>query len=494
MTYSKIINIETKLLNINYDFQFSKPFKFRFLTKENLKGIELDEPKLEEINNTTVGKNNWYLYNADIDFSPLSKYKFLILQLYSDEIVNEDIKLTNDINNNFFITNKNTWYNCKDFGADCGLIVKDLVIDSYKAVQEVDNNLIYTIDGNATLIKFKYLKTGKTDSTITVSGVKPNIINYIGKFTLYAKDKKINNGKNPISVNKYSQFIDNIIFSQSSSDNKEINSINSRIEMIKFQLKNYFIENDKQLDTIESNIESNNIQVNNKIKTEVDDINDQITSLDSQAKLLESKVTTLQDKLNESNLDEFLDNEKLIKEEVSRLEKSINQIMENNKLIETKVNESTTSNIQYQKDVNDKLETVSTKLKNINLKLENVNTRIDNSNKEDADKFNDISEKINDIRLKLDELSSASHTHTIDDDTGNIWSNYKNNVYEIEYHKSILNLKFITEEETYKVQGLYLIKDCTKLVVPYFCSTIKIISSTASTARLIPLSSINNYY
>ena len=41
MTYSKIINIETKLLNINYDFQFSKPFKFRFITKENIKGIEL---------------------------------------------------------------------------------------------------------------------------------------------------------------------------------------------------------------------------------------------------------------------------------------------------------------------------------------------------------------------------------------------------------------------------------------------------------------------
>ena len=476
MTYSKVINIETKLLNINYDFNFNKPFKFRFITKENLKGIELNESRLNEINNTNTGKNNWYLYNNLIDFTPLNKYKYLILQLYSNEIVNEDIKLTNNPNDTFFITNKNNWYDCKKFGADCGIIVKDLFIDSYKAVQELDDQLIYCIDGNATLIKFKYLKTGKIDSTITVSGVKPNIVNYIGKFILYAKDKKVNNTKNPISINKYSQFIDNIIFSKSSTDNKEINSINARIEMIKFQLKNYFIENDKELDIIESKMELNNSKFNT-----------QLISLDSKASDIDSKVLSLQNKINNSNLDELIDNEKYIKEKVTKLENSINEIIDENNNIQLKVNNSTTANMKFQKDFTDKLESINTKIGSINIK-------VDTSDKKDSEKFIKISKTINDIKLRLEKLSEDNHTHTINHNNSKIWSNYKNEIYEIRYHQSILNMSFLMKDEIYKEQGLYLFKDCTKLVIPYYCSNIKEISDTTATARLIPLSRISNYY
>ena len=186
MTYSKIINIETKLYNVNHKFEFNKPFKFRFLTKDNLDGIELKEPKLENINNTDTGKNNWYQYHSNIDFTPLSKYKYLVLQLYFEQIVNEDIKEFSSPDNSYFITNKNNWYDCTDYGSDCGIIVKDSLIDSFKPVQEINPDLIYMIEGSAVLIKLKYLKTGKSDSIITVSGRKPYIVNHIAKFSLNA--------------------------------------------------------------------------------------------------------------------------------------------------------------------------------------------------------------------------------------------------------------------------------------------------------------------
>jgi len=330
MTYSKIINIETKLYNVNHNFQFNKPFKFRFLSKDNLDGIELNEPKLEQINNTDTGKNNWYQYHSNIDFTPLSKYKHLILQLYFEQIVNEDIKFSNSPNSSYFITNKNNWYDCSIYGSDCGIIVKNSLIDSFKPVQEVDSDLIYIIEGSAELFKFKYLKTGSSDSIITVSGRESNIVNHIAKFTLNAKNKKVTNEKGPKSVNPYSEFIDNKLFTTPSSGNIEIDSINRRIEMMKFQLKNYFIENDKQLDTLEEN----SSKFNNKVKSDIFQVNSEIKSLNSKVdsniesvnskfnseiESLKLKVNSLIDKVGDSNLEELKDNRDYIKSEISRL-------------------------------------------------------------------------------------------------------------------------------------------------------------------------------
>ena len=40
MTYSKLINIESKLLNINYNFQFSKPFILMSFLKLAIKSFK----------------------------------------------------------------------------------------------------------------------------------------------------------------------------------------------------------------------------------------------------------------------------------------------------------------------------------------------------------------------------------------------------------------------------------------------------------------------
>lgn len=449
MTYSKIINIETKLLNINYQFEFNKPFKFRFITKNNLNGIKLNETKLTEINNTETGKNNWYLFNSDIDFSPLNKYKYLILQLYSDEIINEDIKISKSSNSSYFITNKNNWYNCKDLGSDCGIIVKDIIIDSNKIVQELDSNMIYSIEGSATLIKSIYLKTGKIDSVITVSGMKPNIINYIGKFKLHAKDKKITDNNNPISVNKYSEFLDNKLFPINKSSNNDINSINSRIEMIKFQLKNYFIENDKQINTIEYNINKNSSEFDskvNQVKNGIIDINQKIVELK---------------KNDESNLKDFSDNQKLIKNEVSRIDNMLGSIILDNSGINQKLNTLISKNISNDDASNE------------------INSKLDKN-------IIEISNRLNNLKSEIDNLTK--------DENNLIWSNLNKERYKISIHRYLLNLDFIIGSKTYLETGLYLFEDSTGLTIPYYCYKVKKVTDTRGTARLIPLSSLTNFY
>lgn len=487
MTYSKIINIETKLLNINYEFEFSKPFKFRFITKNNLNGIELNETKLTKINNTDTGKNNWYLFNSDIDFSPLNKYKYLILQLYSDEIINEDVKISKSIDSSYFITNKNSWYNCKDLGANCGIIVKDSTIDSNKAVQELDSDMLYSIEGSATLIKSKYLKTGNIDSVITVSGIKPNIINYIGKFKLHAKGKKVTNNKNPISVNKYSEFIDNKLFPINNSSNNEINSINSRIEMIKFQLKNYFIENDKQIDLIESNINKNSSEFDDK----VDKVKNEIIEIDK-------RIIELKKRLDDSNLDEFMDNEILIRNEVLRLETLLNAIINENNNINKKLNTSILENNQFKGDINSKIDSnfnsLNEKQINIDVKVKDIDSKIEENSKEDLEKFNEISNRLTNLKSQIDNLKNVQEFLLNKEENNLIWSNLNNVPYKIDYHRQILNLDFIIESKTYSQTGLYLFEDCTGLIIPYFCIKVKEVTFTRATARLAPLSSIHNFY
>ena len=85
MTYSQIINIKSKLINIDYKFNVDPKIKFRFLSPDNTNGIILgNTDKVDVINDSPILNNNWYQFSEDMDFSNLNKYRFIVLQIYSD--------------------------------------------------------------------------------------------------------------------------------------------------------------------------------------------------------------------------------------------------------------------------------------------------------------------------------------------------------------------------------------------------------------------------
>ena len=73
------------------------------------------------------------------------------------------------------------------------------------------------------------------------------------------------------------------------------------------------------------------------------------------------------------------------------------------------------------------------------------------------------------------------------------WSNNSQQLYEINYHSSLLNLNFDTESTQYTKNGLYLLVDITNITIPYYCTLVKELDNTTSTARLIPLATINRF-
>ena len=99
MPYSKIINIQSKLVNINYEFKFDKNIYFRFLTNENLKGIELTD-----VTKADDSELNWYQYKDDMKFDDLKSYRILIIQIKSNSIKNNYFEIENP---NYYIISKN---------------------------------------------------------------------------------------------------------------------------------------------------------------------------------------------------------------------------------------------------------------------------------------------------------------------------------------------------------------------------------------------------
>ena len=231
MTYSQLINIKSKKLEINYNFSINKHLKFRFITPENLNGVKLNTQHVAVVNNYETKNEFWYRHTRDLEFTNLNKYKYLVLQLYSDEDY-RDYQLQE--NNSFTITNKNDWFVCSDSRSSCDINFFNQQIIINKPLQEVNEFLKYKITGDA-IIKNKYIQVGKGTSIIEITGFEPNTINYISIFELKQSDNKLKQSDNKSkSVNKYANI------NTTHEDFDGINNINDKIEMLKFQLKNYF--------------------------------------------------------------------------------------------------------------------------------------------------------------------------------------------------------------------------------------------------------------
>ena len=68
MTYSQLINVKSKKLEINYNFSINKYLKFRFITPENLNGIKLNTRHVPTVNNSEINNEFWYRYTKDLEF------------------------------------------------------------------------------------------------------------------------------------------------------------------------------------------------------------------------------------------------------------------------------------------------------------------------------------------------------------------------------------------------------------------------------------------
>lgn len=515
MTYSQIINIKSKLINIDYKFKIDSRIKFRFLTPENQKGIIFkEEVKVDIVNDSNVLDNNWYIFREGMDFSILNQYRFLVLQLYSDSFENKQITIFDDTNVNYYEIYKNNWYNCKDKGPTCGIQLTNFLIDESKPIQEINNLFKYKIEGDASIVKNKYLKAGQTISDVQIIGSKSNIVNFINIFELKSIGKDTTK-KSPKSINNVLDLIDNKVFPYFVSENNEINSINARLEMIKFQIKNYFIENNQELDLI-----------NKKIGEEKD--------LNIKQKELLNKLKLTQDKNNSENIKKFSEVEDVIlnvNSEISNSNTRISDLKENTecKLSETnkkiddndkELDSKIMRNSYIVSRIDQKLSEVSKNsednIKSINVILNTIND-IDKKTKElenEDVKFNVLNHKIvseiTDLGLKLNnetyelkiqqtEIKNrleetvkdfGKFTSSYDENKNKLlWSNKENISYFEQTHDSILNTQFYESTEKFMESRLYLIIDSTGIKLPYYSVQVKRVSNNICVARLLQLCS-----
>lgn len=408
MTYSQLINIKSKKLEINYNFSINKYLKFRFITPENLNGIKLNTRHVPTVNNSETDNEFWYRYTKDLEFTNLNKFRYLVLQLYSDEDY-RDYQLQE--NDTFNITNKNDWFECCDTGSSCGIVLFNQQISTEKPLQQVNEYLKYKITGDAKLIQNKYIKIGKYANTIEINGFEPTSINYISHWELKHLDNNIE--KSLKSVNKYTNM--NVI----DEDFNGINNINDKIEMIKFQLKNYFLENNKDIDrldrTIIKNEDKTNKVANNvyEIKCTLEKYIEEFEDIDKNLKQMYTLFNEISERIipHEEKINSlFIITEDLIKikskfdENISNIEKELIKISQVHKDMNNRISKVSDSNIENKLNLDQEVIKIE---KDISYLTENLNKKIESLMSTFNKKIGDVNEKLDNI----DELDSKVDVH-----------------------------------------------------------------------------------
>lgn len=546
MPYSKILNIKKKYPDVKYNFNINKIFKFRIITNDNKKGIELNISKETIIFNQVIEDNNWYIYSDKIDFSILNNYKYLVIQLLSDKNYEDNDIIENDT---FEITNRNKWYSLSD--NDYNIKFYNQTINKDKVVQQVNPNLMYLIQGDAKLIKNIYLKAGKENSTIKIVGFYPNSVNYINYFELKHKNHK-NKFENKYE-NKFVQSINKYTNIENIPKCENIEDVNNRIEMIKFQLKNYFIENNSALENIDCKISDNEKLIKNNIddiinfELKVSEMKDKIDKLFNKDINQDEKITSMlmivndfirlrddyekfkslisgniNEIVNEKTID-FINNTKSkiiknnddsIKENVGILNKKINDLEHNidtilsnfkdtiNILQDSKIDINDVN--LFKKEVLDKEYVNNQTYNELINSINNNNMIINESNLLLKNKIDSNVSKIEIIKLNVSEIVNKlndliKNNSTVVDEINNIqkrindiennniskniWSNNKE--YLIDEHYNYITVNYNKEDYTYQEYNLYLLQDRKhNETKPYFCIKVKQISQNSFSAKL----------
>jgi trimeric autotransporter adhesin len=447
MTYSQLINIKSKKLEINYNFSINKYLKFRFITPENLNGIALNTRHEPIVNNSETYNEFWYRYTSDLEFTNLNKYRYLVLQLYSDEDYRYYQLQENDT---FNITNKNDWFECCNNGSSCGINLFNQQIITEKPLQQVNEYLKYKITGDAKLIDNKYIKIGKYSNTVEINGFEPKSINYISHWKLKHLDNKI---ENPVkSVNKYTNI--NITH----EDFNGINNINDKIEMIKFQLKNYFLENNKDIERLDTNIIKNDDKTNKlannvyEIKCTLEKYVEEFEDIDKSLKQMyilfneiSKKFTPHEEKINSL----FIITEDLIKaknifdKNISNIEKELIKIYQVHKDMNNRISKVTE---HIDQDVIKIENDISCLRENLNKKIGNVNDKIDNNKINIDELYKNLTLEMKTSTHLIKHIDSKVDTNKLEFDTH--ISNYNKNINKNNENNDIIvqNISIISKK------------------------------------------------
>ena len=527
MPYCKLYNI--KSTKFSFQININRIIYFRFITPDKLQGIKFKNKfntyiETENLYNIQT-INNWYKYSKNIDFSILNDYKYLVLQIYA---LNENDLVEIEQNNTFSITNENEWYTCNDEDDTCGLKLYNQVIVQNKPIQEIEECLKYTINGSAKIIETKYLKSGYEDSNILITSFNDNIINYISEFKL---DKiKVNNkiNKNPLSVNKYID-LDKLVPTAELTESEDFNSVNNKLEMIKLQLKNYFIENNSEVDKLEISV--NQQECNTEInKLKIDSINHtlkdyNITFEQYNTQFKNINIEFEEIKLNETkNNDDITSSINIITDKIINIK---NRILD----VDFKLDnfQKTIDSLTCQSDISDiniKLDNFQNTIDNlinqpnvsdINIRLDNFQKTIDNLTNEQDIKLDNFQKTIDNLTnqqdIKLDNFQKTIDNLTNQPDISDInikLDNFQKTIdskcnkiniyandthYMISHHNTNWNINFVTETNKYEVEKFYMVKDEFKSVsIPYYCWSVKNLNNGCSMARLFPVIPITNIY
>jgi predicted nucleic acid-binding Zn-ribbon protein len=536
MPYSKLYNIKSTKLSLQINI--NRILNFRFITLDNLQGIKFKNTfnnyiETQNLYNTYTS-TNWYKYDNDIDFSILNNYKYLVLQIYAFD---KDDLVGIEQNNTFTITNENDWYPCSDNDDTCGLNLYNQIIDQNKPIQEIDESLKYTINGSAKIIKTKYLKSGEEDSNILINGFEDNVINYISEFKLNKIKVTTKINKKPTSITNYVD-LDKLAPKAELTYDEDYNSVNNKLEMIKLQLKNYFIENNSEIDKLDIlvNNQESNVEIN---KLNIESINHTLKDYNITFQQYNTQLQNINTDMKKLDLSGSYINNNAIEVKMNTIE-NINTVHQtdlsdiNLKLDSFQKKLDNLSNQSSISDINLKLESFQKKLdivtnqssiSDINLKLENFQKTIDGlSNLPNITEINLMlgnfqktidgltnQQSINNLKLEnfqktIDNLNTPSDItdinlklenfqKTINNITDKQYIYANDTPYIISYHNTNWTINFVTENNTYKIEKFYIVKDEFKSVsIPYYCWLIKDLNNGYSTARLFPLIPINNIY
>lgn len=427
MLYSKLLNIQKNRLNENFNIYINKTFKFRILTQDNKKGIKFNIPNEKIINDAEYNGNYWYTFSESIDFSCLKKYQYIVIQLLSEKNYNEF-----DINTDktYTINHKNEWYKVTPKDPNCDLELYSQDIEQFKPIQQINENLIYKITGDAELIKNKYIKAGKEESVINIIGLYPFMINYRHSFTLdtikdKSKKKILKDDKCHNKFTEISRFIDS-----------EETDVNYRIELLKYQLKNYFVENNLQIEEIETKLldtqdkNEEYLKIVDKVEFKVSEYDILINEIRSRYNIFEDNLKKIsKDVSNQSETIEYLviltNDFMSIKSDVKKLKEDIIITFNNFNINKSNI-EKNKSNIDKNKS---SIEEILKEIKVIEKNLEKLEIKLSENVNDIYDKFktmeNQIIENKESIYKRIDNEVDTLNKYNLE--FSKIYSSDKNN-------------------------------------------------------------------
>ena len=275
--------------------------------------------------------------------------------------------------------------------------------------------------------------------------------------------------------------------------------------MIKFQLKNYFIENNQELDIINKNInidkdniklqgvkigdledkvDENDKNINDKFDSNISNIKGELkivsSILNNQISAINENFGNVNDSLQDlhSTSDNNFDNIKILEENVKSVKGEVD-----------KVSLDAITNLKSINKINCDIEDLNKK----NIQLENEDIKLRNLNSQLLSKLDNIltkTETLQEIQecLKLDISKISTDFYDYKNNSDNlVWGNINGVPYRVDQHDEVINLQYFIDKKTYDKQKFYLLCDYNNLILPYYVLQTKELNDSIAVARLVQM-------